>query len=287
MNRTPLTIDVHVAPMRPFIGPPPQGPGDDAVWSPMSSTLISGERDAVLVDVPITVDQVDVLIDWVKASGKHLTTVYITHGHSDHWMGLGRLLEAFPGARGVALPEVVARAQFETSTPAIQTYWNTSFEGALPEQRILPEALTGSIVELEDQALHAIAVGQSDTEHSTVLHVPSARAVVAGDVVYNGVHMMTAETDPAGRRAWIANLDTIAALKPSIVVSGHKKVGTENGPEQIVASQAYLRDFDAVLERHDSVEGIVAAMLELHGDRDNPRVLWHGARTALARRSTV
>ena len=201
MNRPPLNIDVHVAPMRPFVGPPPQGPGDDAVWSPMSSTLISGERDAVLVDTPITVDQVDTLIDWVRASGKTLTTVYITHGHSDHWMGLGRLLEAFPGARGVATPQVVARAQFEATTPAIQAYWNTSFAGDLPEQHVLPEALTGSVVELEGQALHAIPVGQSDTEHSTILHVPSARAVIAGDVVYNGVHMMTAETDPASRQA--------------------------------------------------------------------------------------
>lgn len=285
MNRPPLRIDVHVAPMRPFVGPPPEGLGDDAVWSPMSSTLIAGERDAVLVDTLVTVDQVDALIDRVRASGKRLTTVYITHGHSDHWMGLGRLLEAFPGARGVATPEVVARAVFESTTPAIETYWNTSFAGELPEQRVLPGALSGSVLELEGHALHAISVGRSDTEHSTILHVPVAHAVIAGDVVYNGVHMMTAETDPAGRRAWIANLDAIAALDPTIVVAGHKKIGTPDDPGQIAASQQYLRDFDRVLETHERVADIVAAMLELHGDRDNARVLWHGARTAVARRS--
>lgn len=285
MTRSPLSIDVHVAPMRPFIGPPPQGPGDDAVWSPMSSTLISGERDAVLVDTLVTTDQIDALIDWVRSFDKTLTTVYITHGHSDHWMGLGQILEAFPGARGVASPEVVARARFESTTPAIVNYWNTSFAGELPEQRVLPEALTGSVLELEGHALHAISVGQSDTEHSTILHVPSARAVVAGDVVYNGVHMMTAETDPTARAAWIRNLDAIAALEPSTVVSGHKKVGAPDGPDQIASSQEYLRDFDQALETNDDVEGVVAAMLELHGDRDNARVLWHGARTALARRS--
>lgn len=285
MNQTPLSIDVHVAPMRPFAGPPPQGPGDDAVWSPMSSILISGEREAVLVDTLVTVDQIDALVEWIRSFDKTLTTVYITHGHSDHWMGLGRILEAFPGARGVATPEVVARARFEAETPAIEAYWTTSFAGSLPVQRVLPEALAGATIQLEGHALHAISVGQSDTEHSTILHVPSARAVIAGDVVYNRVHMMTAETDPAGRAAWISNLDAIAALKPTIVVSGHKRVGAPDGSEQIAASQQYLRDFDEVLETRESVQEIVAAMLELHGDRDNARVLWHGARTAVAHRS--
>src|SRR6266704_4528075 len=71
-------------------------------------------------------------------------------------------------------------------------------------------------------------------------------AVVAGDVCYNQVHMMTAWTDDAARQAWIANLDAIAALNPSIVVSGHKRVDAPDSPDTIEQSKQYLLDFSRV-----------------------------------------
>ena len=284
MSSSPLSVDVYVAPMRPFAGAPAQAPGDDPVWSPMSSTLIAGEHDAILVDTLVTVGQVDALADWVRGFGKRVTGVYVTHGHSDHWIGLARLQEHFPEARGLATAEVVARARFEATSPGLVAYWQASFPGELPETTVLPEVLPAPEFVLEGQVLRAVSVGQGDTEHSTVLHVPSAAAVVGGDVVYNQVHMMTAETDEAGRKAWIASLDAVAALQPQIVVAGHKRVGAPDGPDNIAASQQYLRDFSRIAGEQDTAEDIVAAMLELHGDRDNQRTLWHSARTAVAKR---
>ena len=73
----------------------------------MASTLIYGKRDAVLVDAFMTIKQADDLVDWISASGKNLTTIYITHGHGDHWFGIGTLLERFPNAKAVATPDVV------------------------------------------------------------------------------------------------------------------------------------------------------------------------------------
>ena len=125
---------------------------------------------------------------------------------------------------------------------------------------------------------------QGDTEHATVLHVPSAAAVVGGDVVYNGVHMMTAETHEESREAWIASLDAVATVNPKIVVAGHNSIGAPDLPESIGASQQYLRDFSRIVNEASRVEKIVAEMLKLHGDRDNPRTLWHSARTAVAKR---
>jgi hypothetical protein len=129
-----------------------------------------------------------------------------------------------------------------------------------------------------------ISIGQGDTEHSTILHAPAIHAVVGGDVVYNQVHMMTAETDEKRREDWIASLDRIAALEPRIVVSGHKRVGAADDPKTIGESQQYLRDFSRVVASEPTVEGIVSAMLELHPDRDNPRVVWHSAREAVKKR---
>jgi glyoxylase-like metal-dependent hydrolase (beta-lactamase superfamily II) len=284
MSSDALTVDVYVAPMRPFAGAPAQGPGDDPMWSPMSSTLIAGAEEAVLVDTLVTLDQVDALAEWVRGFGKRVTGVYITHGHQDHWIGLARIQQHFPEARGIATPEVVERARFEVTNPGLSAYWKASFPGELPQTAVLPEPLHGDQFELEGQVLRAVSVGQGDTEFSTVLHVPSAAAVVGGDVVYNGVHMMTAETDEKSREAWIASLDAVAALNPKIVVAGHKSVGAPDLPENIGASQQYLRDFSRIVDQEGSVEDVVTAMLKLHGDRDNPRTLWHSARTAVAKR---
>ena len=33
----------------------------------------------------MTVKQANALADWVAAKDKNLTTIYITHGHGDHW----------------------------------------------------------------------------------------------------------------------------------------------------------------------------------------------------------
>ncbi|MFG2045091.1 MBL fold metallo-hydrolase [Dactylosporangium sp. NPDC048998] len=250
----------------------------------MSSALIAGAEEGILVDTLITIDQVDGLAEWVRRFGKRITGVYITHGHQDHWIGLARLQEHFPDARGIATPEVVERARFEATNPGLSGYWRASFPGELPQTPVLPEPLTAAEFELEGHVLRAVSVGWGDTEHSTVLHIPSAAAVIGGDVVYNGVHMMTAETDEKTRDAWIASLDAVAALNPKIVVAGHKSVGAPDGPESIGASQQYLRDFSRIVNEGGGVEEIVAAMLELHSDRDNPRTLWHSARTAVAKR---
>jgi glyoxylase-like metal-dependent hydrolase (beta-lactamase superfamily II) len=284
MSRSALTVDVYVAPMRPFAGAPAQAPGDEPMWSPMSSTLIAGETEAILVDTLITFDQVDALAQWVRTFEKTITGVYITHGHSDHWIGLARLQEHFPDARGIATPEVVDRARFEATNEGLVAYWRNSFPDELPHSPAVPEPLADPEFELEGHTLRAVSVGQGDTEHSTILDVPAADAVVAGDVVYNGVHMMTAETDEQGREAWIVSLNAVAELNPKIVVAGHKKVGAPDPPDSIGDSQQYLRDFSRVVNEGGGVEDIVSAMLDLHRDRDNPRTLWHSARAAVAKR---
>src|SRR5580692_3749884 len=127
MSPAALIVDVYVAPMRPFAGARGQGPGDDPMWSPMSSTLIAGAEQGILVDTLLTLGQVDALAEWVRGLGRRITGVYITHGHQDHWIGLARLQEHFPEARGIATPEVVGRATFEATDPGLSAYWKASF----------------------------------------------------------------------------------------------------------------------------------------------------------------
>lgn len=95
------------------------------------------------------------------------------------------------------------------------------------------------------------------------------------------------EAGEAARDAWIRSLDQIAALKPQIVVSGHQRVAAPSVPKTIGESQQYLRDFTRIANDETTVEGIVDAMLELHPDRDNTRVVWHPAREELKRRQAA
>jgi glyoxylase-like metal-dependent hydrolase (beta-lactamase superfamily II) len=282
-NDTGLGIHVHVAPMRPVPDPAAQVAGITPMWSPSSSTLITSEAEALLVDTLITYDQVDALATWIKGLGKRLVGVLITHGHSDHWIGLGRLREHFPDVRGLARKDVLERAQFETAN--LGAYWQGVFAGQVPIDPVLPELFEADSINLNGHQLRVIDIEQGDTEHSTILHAPSIGAVVAGDLCYNQVHMMTAYTDDAAREAWIANLDAIAAMNPSIIVSGHKRVDAPDSPNTIQQSKQYLSDFSRVAAKQDTVERIVGEMLKLHGDRDNPYTLWLSARRVAATRS--
>ncbi len=232
-----------------------------------------------------TYDQADALADWIDTKGRRLSRIYITHGHGDHWLGLARLIQRFPGAKGLATAEVLARAKFEAADPRMAGYWDAIFPGEVPAgaEKVLPQLLTVDTIEVEGNELRVIRIGQADTAESTVLHVPSLGAVVTGDLAYNGVHMMTAETGGPERARWITNLDKVAALKPTFVVAGHKKVQNNNDPKIIGESQQYLRDFSRIAAEETTAAGIVARMVEGYPDWANLRTLWHSARSAIAR----
>src|SRR5216683_8188435 len=184
--------------------------------------------------------KLDALADWIATKGRQLSRVYITHGHGDHWLGLARLIQRFPGAKGLATAEVLAQA----ADPGMAGYWEAIFPGEVPAatERVLPELLTTDAIDLEGNELRVIRIGRADTAESTVLHIPSLAAVVTGDLAYNEVHMMTAEAGAPERAQWITNLVDVAALEPTFVVAGHKKVDNHNDPKIIGESQHYLRD---------------------------------------------
>jgi glyoxylase-like metal-dependent hydrolase (beta-lactamase superfamily II) len=284
MSTSPLSIDVYVAPMRPYTYHDRLEEGEIATWAPSSSTLISGPSEGIIIDALLTFENADQIAGWAKSFGKKVTGVYITHGHSDHWLGLARLLQYFPEARGYAAPEVVRRAAWEAEFNKTSKYWTSRFPGELPEAPVVPEVLNSDEILVDGQVVNLIHIGQGDVDGSTIFHAPSADAVVCGDVVYNNVHMMMYEADEAKREAWIASIDAVAALNPKIVVAGHKSVGADDPPEILAASQRYLRDFTALAKKGGTAEDLVRGMLELHGERDQPHTLWISARAEVARR---
>jgi glyoxylase-like metal-dependent hydrolase (beta-lactamase superfamily II) len=247
------------------------------MWVPTSATLISGERDAVLVDTFLTVEQSDALVEWVASSGKNLTTIYITHGHGDHFFGLAALLDRFPGARALATSGVVQVMRQQASPESVASFWNARYPGQIPERLAVAEELKGNLIDLEGRELVAVEVGHTDTDNTTFLHVPSAGLVVAGDVAYNEDHLYLVESNPQTRREWIAALDTIEALQPRAVIAGHKKPERDDSPRIIEETRQYIRDFDRLAQTAATARELYDQMLQLYPDRANPGALWGSA----------
>ena len=250
------------------------------MWVPTSATLISGERDAVLVDAFLTVDQARAAVEWIAASGKNLTTIYITHGHGDHFFGIGALLDRFPNAKAVATPNVLKVMRQQMSPEFVASFWNARYPGQIPEHLVLAEELKGNVIDLEGLDLVVVEVGHTDTDHTTCLHVPSVGLVVAGDAAYNDVHLYLMESNPRTRQEWISALDTIEELKPRAVIAGHKKPEKDDGPRIIEETRQYIRDFERVAEMMTTARELYDKMLELYPNRANPGSLWGSAHVA-------
>jgi glyoxylase-like metal-dependent hydrolase (beta-lactamase superfamily II) len=251
----------------------------DLMWVANSSTLIYGERDAVLVDTFLTAGQSKMLLDWVVSRERNLTTIYVTHGHGDHFFGLAPLLDRFPRAKAVAVPEVVAEMKAQLAPASLDGFWRKRFPGEIAERLVAAEPLEGELT-LEGQKLVVIDMGRTDTARSTALHVPSLDLIVAGDTVYNGIHPYLAETNTQSRLEWVAALERLAALQPRFVVAGHKKPDNDDDPRNIADTRQYLLDFNRLDQATTSPRELYEAMLALHPDRANPGSLWSGANAA-------
>src|ERR1700759_3362753 len=220
--------------------------------------------------------------DWGSTPGKNLPTVSIPHGNGDHWCGLGAVRERFPGVRAVATPAVIESMRKSSAPEVLQTFWQPRFPGQIPDDNPVADPLDGPSFELEGHQLVAVDVGHTDTDDSTVLHVPDIGLVAAGDAAYNGVHQYLAESDSQGRQDWLAALDVIEALDPRAVVAGHKRYGNDDNPRIIDETRRDIRAFDRLDKEPTTAEELYRQMLAIHPDRVNPGALWLSAQSAKA-----
>src|SRR6266853_1137041 len=274
-----LSWDVFLAPSIPAITSDLPPGEKERPWPPISSTLISGERDAVLFDTPITVEQARALANWIGASGKNLTTIYATHGHGDHFFGTSTILERFPGARFVARPEVIKIMRQQASPESLATFWNPRFPGQISSHLVIAEELSGNVIKLEGHDLVSVPLGFTDTANTTCLHVPSIGLLVAGDAAYNGVHLHLSESpDQQKREEWIAGLDKMESLKPCAVIAGHKGVGNADRPNILGETRKYIHDFERLAMQTTTAQELYGQMLKLYPDWSNRGALWSSVR---------
>ena len=276
-----LKWDVFMTPGIPIVTNDIPPGVKEVYFQAMASTLIHGMRDAVLVDAFMTVKQANELADWVAKSGKNLTTIYITHGHGDHWFGIGTLLERFPNARAVATPDVVKVMRQNASPDVLEKVWKAAFPGQIPDRLVIAEELEGNTITLEAHDLVAVDLGHTDTDYTTCLHVPSVGLIVAGDAAYNDVHLYLVESSSKSRQEWIGALDKIDSLRPRTVIASHKRPGSDDNPKIVEETRQYIRDFDRLVGTTATAQELYDKMLEIYPNRVNPGwALWSSARAA-------
>jgi glyoxylase-like metal-dependent hydrolase (beta-lactamase superfamily II) len=272
---TALTYDVFVNDAPPQDGVLPNG--EPKLFSPMASTLIYGSRDAVLTDPGMTAKQARVLGDWVAGMDRNLTDIFITHGHGDHWFAAGLLAERF-GARVVASGGTIEQMRLNAATRPL--LWDKVYTG-IPPTPVTAVTVPDNRFTLEGHDLVIVEVGDTDSADTTVLHIPDLELVVAGDVIYNGVHMYLAQSVIVGGFGpWRAAIDKVEALEPRHIVAGHQnKQLDDDAKRTIAATRQYLDDAEELLQAKTTAVDFFNAEIERYPNHLGRTVLWAGVQT--------
>jgi glyoxylase-like metal-dependent hydrolase (beta-lactamase superfamily II) len=212
----------------------------------VNSTMISGEKDMLVIDPQFSLSEAHRLAAEILESKKNLTTIYVTHPHPDHLFGLAVLHPAFPSAKIVALTATVNGAK--TGWPARQKFWFPTYGNNIPgPDPVLPEELTTPFLTLEGEQFPITGGVQGDGPGNSFVYIPSLKAVIAGDTVFDRVYFGVPK-DKA-REDWMKTLDQIAALKPAIVIPGHQGPGAKHDMSAIEFMKKYIADWDANVAR--------------------------------------
>ena len=246
----PLTLDVY-------------NPGAAAIF-PVSSVLVSGDKDAILIDAQFGKAQAQHVVDKIRASGKHLTTIYISHGDPDYYFGLQTLTEAFPHAQVLASAPTVEH--ITKTKDAKLAFWGPQMGVDVPSTLIVPHVLKGNSLQLEGRDLEVIGLNGKQPDRSFVW-IPSLKAVVGGVVVADNIHVWMADTQtPQSHKQWLSTLKRIDSLQPEVVVPGHYVGENDRSVSAVHFTRDYIKAFDEeTLKAKDSAE-LIDAMKKRYPD---------------------
>ncbi|MDE1163964.1 MAG: MBL fold metallo-hydrolase [Pseudomonas sp.] len=232
-------------------------PGTAAVF-PVSSVLVSGRHEAILVDAQFGQRQAQAVVELIKASGKQLTTIYISHGDPDYYFGLQTLTQAFPQAKVLASKPTVAHIKATVADKL--AFWGPKMGADKPTRTVIPNVLEGNSLTLEGHKLQVLGLDGAQPDRSFVW-IPSLKAVVGGVVVADNIHVWMADTQTAqSHRDWLATLQRIEQLQPLVVVPGHYLGDAAHSLAAVQFTQAYIKAFDEEAAKATDSQALIKAM---------------------------
>lgn len=241
----------------------------------VNSTLVYGEKDAILIDPQFLLSEAHRVAAIILESGRELKAVYVTHPHPDHYFGIAVIQQAFPDARFVALPEVVTGVK--DGWMARYNFWKNNYGHNLPATGpILPEPLDGTTLTLEGEVLEISGVVQGDGPNNSYVWIPSLKAVIGGDILFSGSHFIV----PGDHAGWDRTIEQIIALKPEIVVPGHQVKGAANDFSVLEFMQSYMHDFDTAVASSKTAEEVQAKIRNRYPDMGLEQLLNIGSQAA-------
>src|SRR2546425_8516315 len=230
---------------------------DDQFWT--NSVIIEGTHEVMLVDAQLTKTNAERVLQQIKETKKPLSIIYITHEHADHFLGLEVFKEAYPRVRIIANSAVVDRIN-KVYQEKIDK-WKTILGSGATSQVVAIEKFDGDFIKFESSKIEVLKNIQGDTDENTMLWIPGQRILITGDVLFNNMHVYTAETDSKAREKWLNSLQKIRELKPSVVIPGHSKVGAPlDASTAVDFTENYLLVFEEELKRAENPEGLVESM---------------------------
>jgi len=224
----------------------------------VNAVLVSGARDAVLIDTGFTQADAHRIAAMVLDSRKTLKTIYISQPDPDFYFGAGLMKKWFPEATLIATAPTVKKIEATLATKV--QVWGPRLGANAPADVPVPEVITGNRIMLEGQALEIRGLDDS-LPHRSYVWIPSLRAIVGGVNAFAGLHVWTADTQSTQERAeWRTKLAAMAALQPSTVVPGHMFPGQKQDASQLAYTEAYLTRFESELATAPNSVALIESM---------------------------
>ncbi|KRD13870.1 MBL fold metallo-hydrolase [Acidovorax sp. Root267] len=208
----------------------------------VNSTLVYGEKEAMVIDAGFTRADALRIAANVFDSGKELKTIYVSQADPDYYFGVETLKEFFPKAEVVTTPAVLEKINAKLAGKL--AFWGPKMGANAPRTPVLPKAISGNTLTVDGQTVE-IRGTTGLLAHRPYAWIPSVKAVVGNIGVFGNLHVWTADTQTvAERSAWIAQLDEMAALQPTVVVPGHMLPGTTLDLTAVTYTKGYLQAFE-------------------------------------------
>jgi glyoxylase-like metal-dependent hydrolase (beta-lactamase superfamily II) len=256
---------------------------DDQFWN--NSVIVEGEHEVMLVDAQLTKTSAEQVLQQIQETQKPLSIIYITHEHADHFLGLEVFREAYPRVRVIANSAVVDRIN-KVYQEKIDK-WKKILGSGATSHVVAIENFDGKFIQFESSQIEVLKNIQGDTDENTMLWIPGQSILIAGDVLFNGMHVYTAETDSKARRKWLNSLQEIRKLKPSVVIPGHSKVGAPlDAITAVDFTESYLLAFEGELRKAKDPDSLINAMKGRFPSADFTLALERGAKANVKPRQT-